>query len=245
MNRSLMIITAMKTTTILFDMDGTLLPMDPDKFTAYYFHLLNQMLSAQRCDPKPIDDAIWYGTAAMIKNDGTRRNIDVFWDAFNAVTGAGDRERALLEKFYSDEFDRAAVSCGYTPRAAETVSYCMQRGWNAVLATNPIFPAEAMCIRLRWAGVDPSRFSYITSYENSSFCKPNPDYYREILDTLHLQPDECVMVGNDADEDMIAGTLGMRVFLLTENLLNRSASDINQYPHGNYNDLMRFLQSLT
>ena len=52
------------------------------------------------------------------------------------------------------------------------------------------------------------------------------------------------MVGNDTDEDMVARSLGMRVFLLTPCLLNRSGQDIAQYPHGDYAALLDFLRAL-
>ena len=78
-----------------------------------------------------------------------------------------------------------------------------------MLATNPLFPPTATQSRIRWAGLTPEDFEFITTYDNSSFCKPNPDYYREILGKLNLNAGECLMVGNDVGEDMIARTLGM------------------------------------
>lgn len=237
----------MRPTTILFDMDGTLLPMDPDRFTAYYFRLLGELLREHGYDPRPIESAIWRGTAAMVRNDGSRPNEEAFWPAFFAAAGYPGRERELrqlLMLFYTDEFDSASVSCGYTPRAAETVAFCRACGWDLVVATNPIFPAEAMRIRLRWAGVDPDDFVRITSYENSTFSKPSPAYYREILRALGRTPEECVMIGNDVTEDMVAQTLGMRVFLLTDDLLNRDGLPLDPYPHGGYDELQAFLRAL-
>lgn len=52
------------------------------------------------------------------------------------------------------------------------------------------------------------------------------------------------MVGNDAHEDMIAETLGMRVFLLTDCLLNRKEADISRYPQGGFNELMAYIEAL-
>ena len=102
-----------------------------------------------------------------------------------------------------------------------------------------------MHARLRWAGLDPAVFERVTSYEDCTFAKPNLDYYREILRGMGLRAEECVMVGNDTDEDMVARSLGMRVFLLTPCLLNRSGQDIAQYPHGDYAALLDFLHALT
>ena len=87
-------------------------------------------------------------------------------------------------------------------------------------------------------------FERVTSYEDCTFAKPNLDYYREILRGMGLRAEGCVMVGNDTDEDMVAQSLGMRVFLLTPCLLNRSGQDIAQYPHGDYAALLDFLRAL-
>lgn len=73
-----------------------------------------------------------------------------------------------------------------------------------VLAINPIFPRSAVESRIGWAGLDVSDFEYITTYENSWYCKPNPEYYNEILSKLNLQSGECPIVGNDVTEDMVA-----------------------------------------
>ena len=85
---------------------------------------------------------------------------------------------------------------------------------------------------------------HLKKYENSRYCKPNPDYYREILGQLHLQPEECLMVGNDVSDDMVARKLGMEVFLLTDCLINKHNEDISQYPNGSFPELMEFIRSL-
>jgi hypothetical protein len=52
-----------KLTTILFDLDGTLLPMDNEAFTKGYFKLLAAKLAPHGYEPKQLVDAIWAGTA--------------------------------------------------------------------------------------------------------------------------------------------------------------------------------------
>ena len=127
--------------------------------------------------------------------------------------------------------------------AAEIVRTLKEKGYRVVLATNPIFPAIATENRTRWAGLAPEDFEYCTTYENSCYSKPNPDYYRELLGKLSLRPEEVLMVGNDVAEDMVAATLGMRVFLLTPCLINKDGCDISVYPHGDFSDLMDYVQS--
>ena len=110
------------------------------------------------------------------------------------------------------------------------------------LATNPLVPAIATESRIRWAGLEPSDFELYTTYENSGFCKPNPDYYKNILDRIGCTAEECLMVGNDVAEDMVARTLGMGVFLLTDCLINKNNSDISGYPQGDFDTLKSYLQ---
>ena len=52
------------------------------------------------------------------------------------------------------------------------------------------------------------------------------------------------MVGNNATEDMIASTLGMKVFLLTDCLINKEDKDISNYPSGSYDELIKYIDSL-
>ena len=117
-------------------------------------------------------------------------------------------------------------------------------GLTVALATNPIFPMVAQTQRLSWAGLKENDFIHITAYENSRHCKPNPEYYKDIMAELNLGPEECVMVGNDVGEDMIAEKLGMKVFLLTDCLINRKNEDISKYPHGGFKELADFLNSI-
>lgn len=115
-------------------------------------------------------------------------------------------------------------------------------GLKTALAANPIFPETATVSRMEWAGLEPSDFELYTTYENIGYCKPNPDYYREIINRLDAKPEETLMVGNDVEEDMEAGlSAGLKVFLLTDCLINRERRDINQYPRGSFEQLMEYL----
>lgn len=235
----------MRVKAVLFDLDGTLLPMDQDAFVKTYFGLLAQKLAPHGYEPAKLIDAIWTGTAAMVKNDGGKTNEAVFWERFAELYGPqAERDMPLFDAFYRNEFAGAKAVCGYTPYAAEAVALAKEKGLRVVLATNPIFPAIATQNRIRWAGLAPEDFEYYTTYENSRHCKPNPAYYRDILEQVNLQPEECLMVGNDVVEDMVAQTLGMRVFLLTDCLINSHQRDISAYPKGGYLELLDAIRQL-
>ena len=228
--------------TILFDLDGTLLPMDQEKFVNVYFKMLAAKLVPYGYEPQQLINAILAGIEAMIKNDGSQLNEDAFWKRF--VDIYGDKvlaDKPVFEDFYKNEFQDARLFCGFNPKAAETVRSLKDKGYRVVLATNPLFPSIATESRIRWAGLEPSEFDLYTTYENTSYCKPNLDYYRDILKRINCRPEECLMVGNDVGEDMVVEALGMQVFLLTGCLINTQKKDITAYPHGSFEQLLSML----
>lgn len=235
----------MKITTVLFDLDGTLLPMDQDVFAKDYLGRLATRLAPQGYEPKKLIETIWRGTGAMVKNDGSKTNEEVFWDV--AVSVYGEQflmDKHFFDEFYETEFDHVKAVCGFHPAAAEIVRNLKQRGIRVALATNPIFPARATQWRIQWAGLKPDDFELYTTYENSRYSKPNLDYYKDVLEKLNVSAEECLMVGNDVAEDMIAAQLGMRVFLLTDCVINKQNKDISIYPNGGFDALSSFLDAM-
>ena len=235
----------MKITTILFDLDGTLLPMDQEQFVKYYLGLLAKKLAPYGYNPDLLVNGIWAGTGAMVKNDGSCTNEDAFWNCFEGIMEKEARkDEPLFRQFYEHEFIGAKTACGFNPIAAETVNAIKAKGFRVALATNPIFPAIATEQRIRWAGLDVQDFEIYTTYENSRHCKPNPAYYQDVCDALGVVPQECLMVGNDTVEDTAAEKIGIRIFLLTDCLINKDGRDISSYPHGDFKALLDFIDSL-
>ena len=235
----------MKITTVLFDLDGTLLPMDQDVFVKSYFGGLIKKLSPKGYDADSLVKAIWAGTAAMVKNNGEKMNEEVFWDTFSAILGDRVREDIpLFDEFYRNDFDKVSAVCGFNPHADELVKYIKEKGFRVALATNPIFPPEATDSRIKWAGLDKSDFELVTTYDNSRFCKPNLNYYLEVTKKLNVSPENCLMVGNDVSEDMITTELGMKTFLLTDCLINKKDEDITKFPSGSFGELKAYIDEL-
>ena len=52
-----------------------------------------------------------------------------------------------------------------------------------------------------------------------------------------------LLIEEGSGEKEIAKTLGMKVFLLTDCLINKDRQDIDQYPHGSFPELLDFLQA--
>ena len=230
---------------VLFDLDGTLLPMDYDLFIYAYFKELTKSLVQYGYDPEQLKNAVWNGTMRMIKNTGEKSNEKVFWEYFCSVFGekAIEDEKYFAE-FYEKEFDRIQKICGFHSEAPALVRDLKKMGYTVALATNPLFPTIGTKKRMAWAGLLPEDFSLFTTYENINYCKPNPDYYRSVAEKLGVLPGECLMVGNDAEDDLSAREAGMMVYLMPEFLVNKKNVDISDVPQGGFADLRKFIENL-
>ena len=235
----------MKISTVFFDLDGTLLPLNQDEFVKMYFTHLAAFLAPHGYDPEGFTKALWSGVTAMTKNDGRAINETVFWEDFARFYGEwAQKDMPLFDTFYRDHFVALKSICSCNPRMREVIDRVKSAGCTVVVATNPVFPATATEQRIRWAGLNPEDFRLVTTYENSRFSKPNPRYYEDLLTQLGAAPEECLMIGNDTLDDMIAESLGMKVFLLTDCLVNRQNKDVNAYPPGDVSRLMEYLDEM-
>lgn len=233
---------------ILFDLDGTLLPMDQDKFTKAYFYALLKKLaelglpSQSEEERTALAKAVWSGTYAMMNNDGSCTNEERFFLDFSTVLNIDiSHLKPQLDGFYKDEFNEVSVVCDKNPLVPKIISDLKGRGYRLAVATNPLFPLRANEARLSWAGLSLSDFEYCTCYENSRYCKPKLEYYRKILDILGVSAADCLMVGNDVREDMAVKELGMDVFLITDYILNVENRDIDEFPHGSWADFEEYI----
>lgn len=203
---------------ILFDLDGTLLPMELEKFIKVYFGELVKALSPLGLKAEQIFEPFIHATKAMMANTTGRLNADVFWDDFCALSHL---ERAALEPvcnaFYDTGFHAARVATGENPLAREAVRLAREKADKVVLATNPLFPMAGQRTRLSWIGLTPEDFDLVTCYTSDRHCKPDPAYFEDICQRLSLDPGQCLMIGNDDREDMACATAcGMSCYLVTD-----------------------------
>lgn len=231
---------------VLFDLDGTLLPMDMDAFTKLYFgSLCKRFCPVLGVEPEVLVNAVWKGTAAMVKNDNSKTNKERFWEvASNECNMDLTHYIEQFDDYYLTEFIEAKRATRQTPFAKKCVELVRQKlpeGGKLVAATNPIFPEVATMRRLNWAEVSPNNFDFITVYDNSGFCKPNLDYYRMICEKCGIKPEESLMIGNDVDEDLVAGELGFDTYLVTDTMVNRRNKDYSEYKHGTFEELFGYL----
>lgn len=230
---------------IFFDLDGTLLPLDQNTFTKVYFKELCGVLAKYGLPADKLIEAVWAGTKAMVKNDGSCKNEQCFWEVFRSLTGiASETVVAECDAFYTNEFHRARVVTGENPLAAEAVCLAHNDGRKVVLATNPLFPRVGQLTRLSWIGFSDSDFDHITSYESECWCKPSPEYYLSVCRCMGLQPEDCLMIGNDENEDMYAASLaGLDGYLVTDCLLP-CAEHSWPGPRGTFKEMVEFLKTL-
>lgn len=228
---------------VLFDLDGTLLPMDNDLFVKVYFGKLGQTVASYGIEPEIFKKALWGGIAAMQSNDGRATNEEIFWEAFQGVTGElTPEQRCAFDYFYREVFPSVKEVCGYQPLSRAVLDMLKGADVKVALATAPVFPETATRQRAAWSDVYLSDFDLVTTYENAVHTKPSLEYYRDIARSLGVEPRECIMIGNDAYDDMVAAELGMKVYLITDWLINRKGADISAYPNGSFADMVDYLK---
>jgi len=229
---------------ILFDLDGTLLPMDYNTFTKGYLDLLSSAVAPYGYKKDTLLPAMWNGVSSMINNNGSRPNSAAFWETFSQILGNKVYDDIpFFDDFYSNDFNRAVVFTSPSPNARKAVDIAKTKAKHVVLATNPLFPACAVKSRLGWTMLEMDDFDLVTDYDNSSYCKPNPDYYLEITSKLGVNPENCLMIGNNADEDIKAAqSAGLSTFLLTDCLITEG--ELPKTASGSSDELIAYLESL-
>lgn len=235
----------MKYKAILFDMDGTLVPMETHAFTKGYFKFLYAKLAKHGLDAASFGQNMWAGVAAMVKNDGSKTNEDAFWEVFEVLTGLKkDIVNGDCLEFYGNEFQQAKQFTEENPLAVEAIRAAREKAELVILATNPMFPMVGQKTRMGWVGLKPEDFDLVTAYEDERFCKPNPMYFTSICQQLGLNPQECLMIGNDEDEDMhAAAKAGLNAWLVT-NWMIPSKTAPWEGPRGSFAETVEMLKNL-
>jgi FMN phosphatase YigB (HAD superfamily) len=230
-----------KITTLFFDLDGTLLPMDMEYFVTNYFKKLAPRF-VPFLEPKQFIAHLWSATKAMLTNTNPEyANETVFWEHFTTLVPV-PREvlEPLFDDFYHNEFKTLEPFTQPSPIVPEIIDLAHKQGFELVLATNPVFPSVATRERMRWAGIQEYPWKLVTTYENSRYCKPNPEYFQDILKAIGRVPTECLMIGNDMQEDMGASDLGLYTFLVTDGLIDKGSPQYTPTFQGSLTDLKTF-----
>jgi FMN phosphatase YigB (HAD superfamily) len=210
---------------ILTDLDGTLLDVDMNVFIPRYLKLMQKEAVEQGiiAPEHDLGQDVLTCTARMLADvSGDTTNQDVFMGHFfllPAYQGKEEQMTKFFAHFYDQVFPAMKDYTACIPQAAELVAKLSALGKPLILATNPLFPEQAIRWRVEWAGLDPRQFLLMTAYEQMHAAKPHLQYYQEICRLYGFDPARCLMIGNDAYEDVVAGQLGMRTYLLTDHLI--------------------------
>lgn len=237
----------MKYKAILFDMDGTLLPMDTDTFVGAYFRELTRVMLPFGFTKEELKRKLFIGVDAMVRNDGHQTNMEAFWNVLAEGHNDMDMQSVVdtTNEFYTKEFHKVKeIATKENPLAVKAVALAHEKASQVILSTNPLFPAVAQASRLSWMGLKMEDFNLVTAYEDNFYCKPNPNYFVAICERMGLDPKECLMIGNDELEDMYtASSLGMDCYLVTDWMIPREGYTWTG-KKGTFVELLEFLAFL-
>lgn len=231
-------------TTVLFDLDGTLLPMDFDKFMKLYFYNMGVHFHG-KIEPELLTKSILEATEVMVKTNDGRTNMDIFMEHFGTLID-GDMVdiKRHFDDFYETLFANVQASTFQSEAMLKSVRLLKDKGYDLIIATNPLFPLRANIHRMNWAGLDLEMFDYMSSFEENRYCKPHIEFYQEVLAKIGKKAEECIMVGNDVFDDLPAGKIGMETYLITDCMLNKYQLENTADHTGTYEDFYQFVQSL-
>ena len=231
---------------IMTDLDCTLLPMNQDAYIDLYVKEIAKLFYEHGYDGKAIAKATMQSSYMMAKNDGSKTNEEAFNLAFSSIIK--EDAQKIIDIFpdvYGDRYDIIKTVTSENPYAQEIVKLMKEHAQYTVVATQPMFPLQAVKRRLSWTGLSDEMFDHLTTYDNCTFCKPNPLYYKEIMDKFSATPENTVMIGNDITEDILpCQKLGVETFLIEDGLINTIDYDISGLRKGSYPDLIEYLKTL-
>jgi len=201
---------------ILFDLDGTLIDDSVDTFIPAYFRALTKKV-AHLVPPDKFIAQLQASTRAMVSNtDSTRTMAQVFAaDFFPNLGIASEILTPLFDDFYARDYGQLRTHVHAIPEARRVLTRAIDRGYKTVIATMPVFPGTAIRQRMEWGNVADFAYHLITDYETMHTSKPHAAYYREIAAMIGCAPENCVMVGNEIENDMRpAKRAGMQTFFV-------------------------------
>ena len=204
---------------VLFDLDDTLVRLNLSAFIARYVAGASRLLaSAARVSPLSLGGPYVRAFLAIDAQDreDSLTNEQLFNKVFFERTSIplDDPVIADLLTYYESEvvpgFSDGIVSARPVPGARAAIEAVHDAGLICALATNPTFSLACDRARMGWAGVSEGDFALVSTFSNSTRCKPSTRYYQELANQLGVRLDECLMVGNDAVRDIVRDGCGLR-----------------------------------
>ena len=229
---------------ILFDLDGTLLGVDMHTFISNYLAglaaRLEDLAHSHQVAGKMRDAVVDMLTRVDGQLTLEQRMLNYLEE--NLAIPPHRYQEALAD-FCRENLPGLASCIQEHPLARPLLKACQNLDWRMVLATNPIFPRAVIDARIKWAGLEPDFFHFVTDYETSRHCKPHLEYFQEILARLDISAKACIMVGNDSWHDMAARRAGMRTCLLTTWRIDHRQTRFSPDWEGSHEEFLAMLQS--
>lgn len=217
---------------VLLDLDNTLLHNPDAVFAAEFLRLADAFFSARIHYPT-ISKALLSATRAMIavRSDlqlNSRLAAGILAEKTNL---APELIASTLQDFYREIYPQLQNCVEPVGNIGnELIDHLHNLKIAVVVATNPIYPAEAVRQRLQWANLpdDFSTYALVTHADNMHFAKPDPAYYVEIAARVGVEPDEVLIVGDSYDNDILpAQQVGVHTYHV-ESSAASSLSDLFQ-----------------
>jgi len=230
--------------TILLDLDNTLLGNDMKEFLPPYFTLLHKHFQEY------IDaQTLWQVTLSSVQTihaqpGDTDNNVEAFIAEFSRQIGqpVGVVQQAW-DNFYHEDYLQLKAYTTRLPEAETVVRRLLADGHQVVIATNPLFLADAIRQRMDWAGINGFPYALITTMENSRYFKPNPQYYQEILTKVGSTPETTWMVGDDPANDIEpARSLGISTWWIPPNEPSSEIPPPKSDKHGSLSDFLAWIE---
>lgn len=228
---------------ILFDLDGTLLPMDMDRYIQLYFQGLSRQMP--HIAPDRVLPMLFEGIHAMMHNQSGKTNREAFAQVFTARIGEDYYAcEEMFLRFYQTDYLACAAACTPVPMAADIVRTLKGKGYPLTLATSPLYPAVATQARMQWAGLNAGDFKLVTTFDDFHAAKPSLQFYREVCERLNARPQDCLLIGNDAEEDGAAMETGMRVLMVTDCLINKKNLPLQYFETCTLSEVLAWAEGL-
>jgi FMN phosphatase YigB (HAD superfamily) len=207
---------------LFFDLDGTLYGLAEDAFLNEYPKLvLPHFMDVYK--PEEFLEYFWKATQLLMTHDDkSTKVIESFFTSFNRSSQMPREEiKGRFDGFYATDFKKLKLLSHVYPETNQLVETAKNKDIKLILATNPIFPEVATRERCKWANINYDDFDYVSHAENSTSCKPNPNYYLELLKIAGVEPTKSLMVGNDFLYDMSASSVGIMTWMIDKSQDNR------------------------
>ncbi|MFW9921965.1 MAG: HAD family hydrolase [Candidatus Thorarchaeota archaeon] len=216
---------------LLFDMDSTIIQIEEYDFSKNYFQLLHNHYFPE------LDMRFFYQSMheitknVMINSFPKEFTMETFMREMSSKFNQTPEELYVkFMSFYNNEYDKLEKYISPMKGVKNLMNECIERGFEIIVATTPVFPEVAITKRLKWGGLGDFDFKLVTHAENMHFSKPRVEYYIEILSYIKKKVTECMMIGNEFIGDIVGPTkLGMKTFYCPVPSINEEFYDSPEF----------------